>query len=125
MTYRCLNGIRKYVKSNAIKRKQTFYCIKVNASETWFISGTDENMISIYERKILRFILGGIQRNGTWRRRSNFELSQSYKESDIVNFVKIQRIKWPGPVVRMNEDHTTKKSSISTHWHTKKGQAKP
>ncbi|GFU78565.1 uncharacterized protein TNCV_2301771 [Trichonephila clavipes] len=59
--------------------------------------------------KILRFIFGGIQKNGTWRRRSNFELYQSHNESDIVNFITIQRVKWAGHVVRMNEDRTTKK----------------
>ncbi|GFT12574.1 uncharacterized protein TNCV_5093691 [Trichonephila clavipes] len=46
--------------------------------------------------------------NGTWRR-SNFELYQSYKESGIVNIIKIQRIKWAGHVVRMDEDRTTEK----------------
>ncbi|GFX60390.1 uncharacterized protein TNCV_4076121 [Trichonephila clavipes] len=40
---------------------------------------------------------------------SNLELYRSYKESDIVTFVKIQRIKWAGHVIRMNEDRTTKK----------------
>ncbi|GFV27745.1 uncharacterized protein TNCV_4169671 [Trichonephila clavipes] len=49
------------------------------------------------------------QENGTWRRRSNLELYQSHKESDIVNFIKIQRIKWEGHVVRMDEDRITKK----------------
>ncbi|GFU81872.1 uncharacterized protein TNCV_2536811 [Trichonephila clavipes] len=44
-----------------------------------------------------------------WRRRSSFELYQSYNESGIVNFIKIQRIKWAAHVVRMNEDRTTKK----------------
>ncbi|GFU50825.1 uncharacterized protein TNCV_2495291 [Trichonephila clavipes] len=73
------------------------------------MSQTDENMISIYERKILRFVFGGIQENGTWRRRSNLDLYQSCKESDIVNFIKIQRIKWAGQVVRMDENRTTKK----------------
>ncbi|GFU49631.1 uncharacterized protein TNCV_4143981 [Trichonephila clavipes] len=43
------------------------------------------------------------------RRRSNLEFYRSYKESDIVNFIKIQRIKWAGHVIRMNEDRTTKK----------------
>ncbi|GFV15411.1 uncharacterized protein TNCV_4834371 [Trichonephila clavipes] len=38
-----------------------------------------------------------------------FRFYQSYNELDIVNFIKIQRIKWPGHVVRMNEDRTTKK----------------
>ncbi|GFW95503.1 uncharacterized protein TNCV_1722041 [Trichonephila clavipes] len=65
-------------------------------------------MISIHERNIVRFIFGGIQENGILRR-LNFELYQSYKESDIVNFIKIQRIKWAGYVVRMDEDRTTKK----------------
>ncbi|GFS95163.1 uncharacterized protein TNCV_2705091 [Trichonephila clavipes] len=69
-------------------------------------------MISIYERKILRFIFGGIQENGTWRRRSNLELYRSYEESDIVNFIKIQRIKWADHVIRMNEDRTTKMFSM-------------
>ncbi|GFW45649.1 uncharacterized protein TNCV_3245871 [Trichonephila clavipes] len=44
-----------------------------------------------------------------WRRISNFELHQSYEESVIVNFIKVQRIKWAGHVVRMDEDSTTKK----------------
>ncbi|GFU05968.1 uncharacterized protein TNCV_3395181 [Trichonephila clavipes] len=73
------------------------------------MSRTDENMISIYERKISRFIFGGIQENGIWRRRVNFELYHSYKESDFVNFIKIQRSKWVGHIVRMNEDRTTTK----------------
>ncbi|GFX71650.1 uncharacterized protein TNCV_2696381 [Trichonephila clavipes] len=72
------------------------------------MSRTDENMISIYERKSLRFIFGGIQENEKWRR-LNFELYRSYKESDIVNFIKIQRIKWAGHVVRMDENRTNKK----------------
>ncbi|GFT51388.1 uncharacterized protein TNCV_4955021 [Trichonephila clavipes] len=72
------------------------------------MSRTDDNMISIYERKILRFIFGGIQNNGT-RRRSNFEFYQSYKESDIFNFIKLQRKKWEGHVVKMEEDRTTQK----------------
>ncbi|GFS56833.1 uncharacterized protein TNCV_2222401 [Trichonephila clavipes] len=73
------------------------------------MSRTDEIMISIYERSILRFIFGGVHKNGMWRRRSNLELYQSYKESEIVNFIKIQRIKWTGHVVRMDENRTTEK----------------
>ncbi|GFY33939.1 uncharacterized protein TNCV_4596471 [Trichonephila clavipes] len=40
---------------------------------------------------------------------SNLELYQSCKESDIVNYIKIQRIKWAGNVIRMNENRTTEK----------------
>ncbi|GFU24155.1 hypothetical protein TNCV_2007411 [Trichonephila clavipes] len=63
---------------------------------------------------------------GMWRRRLNFELYQSYKESDIVNLFKIQRIEWTGHFVRMDEDHFTKKSlQCPTNRHTKKGQVVP
>ncbi|GFV40637.1 uncharacterized protein TNCV_2117131 [Trichonephila clavipes] len=73
------------------------------------MSRTDDIMISIYERKILRLIFGRIPKNGTRRRRSNLELYQSYKESDIIKFIKIQRIKWAGHVIRMDENRTTRK----------------
>ncbi|GFY34258.1 uncharacterized protein TNCV_2505611 [Trichonephila clavipes] len=43
-----------------------------------------------------------------WQKRSDFELNHSNKESDIVNFIKIQRIKWASHVVRMNEDRYIK-----------------
>ncbi|GFX01581.1 uncharacterized protein TNCV_3970841 [Trichonephila clavipes] len=42
------------------------------------------------------------------RRKSNLELCQSYKESDVVNFMKI-RFKWAGHIVRMDKNRTTKK----------------
>ncbi|GFU48358.1 uncharacterized protein TNCV_3342501 [Trichonephila clavipes] len=45
------------------------------------------------------------------KKRSNFEIYQLYKESDIVNFVKIQRIKWASHAVRLDEERTTKKKS--------------
>ncbi|GFW48395.1 uncharacterized protein TNCV_1109581 [Trichonephila clavipes] len=44
-----------------------------------------------------------------WRTRSNVELYHSYKESDIVNFIKIRRIEWASHTARMDEDRTTKK----------------
>ncbi|GFW55924.1 uncharacterized protein TNCV_4390651 [Trichonephila clavipes] len=82
------------------------------------MSRTDENMISIYKRKILKFIFGEVQENGTWR--SNFELYHSYKESDIINFIKIQRIKRAAHFVRMDADRTTKSLQCPTNWHTEK-----
>ncbi|GFX76173.1 uncharacterized protein TNCV_2144771 [Trichonephila clavipes] len=80
-------------------------------------------MISIYERKILRFIFGRIQENRMWRR-SKLEHYQTYKESDIVNFIKTQQIKWAGNDVRMDKNRTTKSFQCPTNWLTKKGQAK-
>ncbi|GFX95241.1 uncharacterized protein TNCV_848321 [Trichonephila clavipes] len=80
------------------------------------MSRTDKNTISINESKILRIIFGGIQEDGTWRRRSNLELYHSYKVSDIIFFIKVQRIKWAGHVVRMDQDHITKKVFNKLAW---------
>ncbi|GFX04120.1 uncharacterized protein TNCV_3972691 [Trichonephila clavipes] len=80
-------------------------------------------MISIYERKILRFIFKGIQENGIGRRRSNLELYQSYKESDIVIFIKIQRIKWASHVVRMDETLTIEEVFKAQPIHTRRSRS--
>ncbi|GFX43024.1 hypothetical protein TNCV_436401 [Trichonephila clavipes] len=47
-----------------------------------------------------------------WQRTLNFKLYQSYKESDIVNVIKIQPMKSAGHVARMDKECTTKKSSM-------------
>ncbi|XP_071043874.1 uncharacterized protein [Parasteatoda tepidariorum] len=69
----------------------------------------DENMIARFERKILRSIFGGISKNGTWFRGSNTKLYKAYKEPDVIKFIKIQRIKWAGHIIRMEGSRTTKK----------------
>ncbi|GFX66968.1 uncharacterized protein TNCV_4180931 [Trichonephila clavipes] len=111
-----------FMGSHHIPSAENLYKIE---QETRSMSRTDEIMTSIYERKILRFIFGGIQDNWTWRRTRNTELYQSYQLSGIVSFIKILRIKWAGHVVIMGEIHTTKKSlQCPTNWHTKEGQTK-
>lgn len=102
--------------ANVIKRKTKVLLYKslvrsvlTYACETWTITRADEDMLGVFERKVLRGIFGGIQRNGVWLRRSNLELYRSYNEPDIINFIKWQRMKWAGHVVRMDEDRTTKK----------------
>ncbi|GFY29569.1 uncharacterized transposon-derived protein F52C9.6 [Trichonephila clavipes] len=40
--------------------------------------------------------------NGSWRIRSNLKLYKIYKQPDTVKCVKLQRLKWPGHLARMN-----------------------
>jgi hypothetical protein len=55
------------------------------ASETWPLSRLDERLLSIFEKRILRYIFGPVEENGTWRRRRyNYELYKLFNEPDII-----------------------------------------
>ncbi|GFW20369.1 putative endonuclease-reverse transcriptase [Trichonephila clavipes] len=78
-------------------------------SETWLLTLRDEEALGIFERKILRCILGGIQVNGSRRRRSSLELYKICKQLDIVKFVRLRRLKRAGYLAGMNKDRCCKK----------------
>ena len=63
-------------------------------SETWTLTKSDENLLRIFERKILQKIYGPIQEGDIWRIRNNEELNRSMRVEDIVQFIKAQRIRW-------------------------------
>jgi hypothetical protein len=61
-------------------------------SETWTLTKSDENLLRIFERKILRKIYGPIQggEGDNWRTRNNEELNRVIKGEDIVKFIKLK-----------------------------------
>jgi len=67
-------------------------------SEICTLTKADENLLRIFERKILRKIYGPIQEGDTWRIRNNGEMNRSIKGQDIVKFIKSQRRRWLGYV---------------------------
>jgi len=77
-------------------------------SETWVLSKSDEAVLGVFERKILRAIFGLTNDNGEWRIKYNNELYTLYKESDIVTYIKINRLRWAGYVIRMEEQSPTR-----------------
>ena len=98
------------LKSKIIKRSAKIQIYKMlirpavtYGSETWTLTQSDENLLRISERKILRKIYGPIQDGDMWRIRNNEELNRSINGEDIVKFIKAQRIRWLGHVKRMEE----------------------
>jgi len=88
------------LKRKIIKRSAKFEMYKTliraavtYGSETWTLTKSEENLLRIFERKILRKIYGPIQERNIWRIRNNEELDRSINGEDIVKFIKAQRIR--------------------------------
>jgi hypothetical protein len=47
--------------------------------ETWVLSKSDEAILGVFERKVLRAIFGPTNDNGQWRIKCNDELHTLYK----------------------------------------------
>jgi len=116
MATRCFYGLQKLMRSKTLSKnsKLTLYKtlvipVLMYGAETWTMTKKDENQLGVFERKILRMIVGPKYVNGIWRRKYNAELYEEYGERDIVEKIKIQRLRWLGHVARMDDSCTTKK----------------
>ena len=113
---RRFHGLRKHLRSHLTSENTKILMYKVlirpvltYASETWTLSKTNERRLSLFERKLLRCILGAKQENGTWRKRYNYELYVTFNEPNIVTYITVKRLAWAGHLVRMNNDRTIKR----------------
>ena len=104
------------LKSKVIKRSVEMQIYKTllrpvvtYGSQTWTLTKSDENLLRIFERKILRRIYGPLQEGDIRRIRNNEELNRSIKGEDTVKFIKAQRIRWLGHVKRMEVGGMTRK----------------
>jgi hypothetical protein len=59
-------------------------------------------------RKILRIYRPVVQQ-GIWRKGTNQELRELYKDREIVADIKKKRLEWRGHAVRMDQERTYKK----------------
>jgi hypothetical protein len=65
-------------------------------SETCVLSKSDESRLGVFERKVLRPIFGPTNDYGEWRIKYNDELYTLYKDSDIITYIKINRLNGQG-----------------------------
>ena len=79
------------------------------ASETWGLKETIIQKLLVFERKILRRIFGPTKENQIWRVKTNEELDKLIKHTDIINYIKAQRLSWFGHVQRMPDTRTVEK----------------
>jgi len=82
-------------------------------SETWVLSKSDDAILRVFERKILRAIFGPTNDKGEWRIKYINELYTLHKESDIVTYIKINRLKWAGHVIGMEDQSPTRRVLVA------------
>ncbi|XP_043064519.1 uncharacterized protein LOC122320475 [Drosophila ficusphila] len=92
-----------------IKRRITlanrcyFGLVLLYGAEAWTVTQPDAAALEVFERKILRKIFGPVCVGDTYRIRWNHELYELYDDIDVVSRINIQRLRWLGHVVRMEE----------------------
>jgi hypothetical protein len=105
-------GIKHILRSKNILRNTKFELYKtlirpvaIYGSESWNTTEEDENRLGVFERKVLRTIIGPVKiSDERYRIRYNHELYQIFRDADIVATVKQRRLSWAGHVVRREED---------------------
>ena len=70
-----------------------------NASETWTVSEINGRLLSLFERKVLRCIFGAKRETGTWQKRYNYELYETFKGPNTVSYFNVKRLPWAEHVV--------------------------
>lgn len=78
--------------------------------ETWTLTKATEEELRRFERKV-RKILGAVfdPEDLAWRRRTDAEIMNIYKDNDVVKIRKIGRLRWPGHVARMSPEEVPQK----------------
>jgi hypothetical protein len=93
-------------------------------SETGVLSKSDEAFLGVFEGKILRAIFGPTNDNGEWRIKYNDELYTVYKENDIVTYIKINRLRWAGHVIRREQSPTRRVLTAVVEGRRQRGRPK-
>jgi hypothetical protein len=97
--------------------------VVLHGSECGTLTKLNEDKLKIFERKILRKNYGPSYVNGVWKIKYNDEVYKLLKEPNIVQSIKINRLRWLGHIRRMDEGSLYKKLTFSqSEGSTKKDQ---
>lgn len=115
---RAVGGLNGILRARGISRKVKMRLYRtvirptaLYGCESWILTQNNERKIEIWERKVLRKILGGKKmEDGTWRRQTNREIREMYGYPDIIQHIKAQRVRWLGHVSRMPASRHTRRA---------------
>ncbi|GFU70417.1 uncharacterized protein TNCV_3442341 [Trichonephila clavipes] len=112
---KCFFGLKKQLRSKFISGKTKLRLYKtlilpvlLYASETWTLNLETVRALETFERKALRTIFGPVKDQGCWRTRYNFELYRLYKEPQVTQVIRSNRLRWLGHICRSPENNQTR-----------------
>ena len=113
---RCLYGLSKHLSSKILSRttKLKLYItlivqVLIYRAEALTLTDSDERMLDMFERKVLRTIYGPVCVDGDWRIHYNHELYSLYKDDQVTKKIRKQRLRWLGHLARMNDENVAKR----------------
>ncbi|GFW26411.1 uncharacterized protein TNCV_383731 [Trichonephila clavipes] len=108
-------GLKKQLRSKFISGKTKLRLYKtlilpvlLYASETWTLNLETIRALETFRRKTLRTIFGPVKDQGCWRTRYNFELYRLYKEPQVTQVIRSNRLRWLGHIWRSPENNQTR-----------------
>jgi len=105
-----------YRKTNLMHNLSSVYFVKIYRTiilpvvlygcETWSLTMQEERKLRVFENIVLRRIFGPRRDEvmQEWRRLHNVKLNDLYSSPNIVQVIKLRRMRWAGHVARMGEE---------------------
>ena len=92
-------------------------------SECWGLNKNQENKINVFQRKLLRNILGINWHKNNWI--SNEELYEKTKQNKWSNIISHRRLRFFGHIARLDENAPAKVALYDAIRHTTKPRGRP
>ncbi|KAJ4434507.1 hypothetical protein ANN_23069 [Periplaneta americana] len=108
----CYYSVEKFLSSSLLSKnlKVRIYGtvilpVVLLCCETWTLTLREEQILRVFENKVLRKIFGAKRDEftGEWRKLHNAELHAFYSSPGIIRNIKSRRLRWAGHVARMGE----------------------
>ena len=82
--------------------------VLIYGAEAWTLTDSDERKLDMFERKVLRTIYGPVCVDVEWITRYNHKLYSLYKDDQAIKKIRVQRLRWLGHLVKMNDANVAK-----------------
>jgi len=109
----CHHSVQKLLSSRLLSKniqikiyRTIILPVVLYGCETWSLTLWEERKLRMFEKKVLRRIIGPRRDEvtGEWRRLHKEELNDLYCSPNIVRVIKSRKMRWAGHVARMGEE---------------------